>query len=198
MSTLVCVHTIVLNHSRSFKMSSPAAYTARSRTSGENLFDFVMAQSSQSVEPPQIRGGSLAGRVVGLSDGDTLTVLDERDVQHKIRLTGIDAPEKRQDYGNKSRQYLAALVFDKHVSVEWDKKDRYGRFLGKVVVDGRDVNLAMVSAGLAWHYKRYKKEQSVSDRQVYAEAELRARVERRGLWQLPNPVPPWDFRRGAR
>lgn len=141
---------------------------------------------------------TLAGRVVGLSDGDTVTVLDERDVQHKIRLTGIDAPEKRQDYGNKSRQHLAALVFDKHVSVEWDKKDRYGRFLGKVVVDGRDANLAMVSAGLAWHYKRYEKEQSVSDRQVYAEAELRARAERRGLWQLPNPVPPWDFRRGAR
>lgn len=141
---------------------------------------------------------TLAGRVVGLSDGDTVTVLDERNVQHKIRLAGIDAPEKRQDYGNKSRQYLATLVFDKHVSVEWDKHDRYGRVLGKVVVNGRDANLAMVSAGLAWHYKRYEKEQSVSDRRAYAEVESQARAERRGLWQLPKPVPPWDYRRGAR
>lgn len=141
---------------------------------------------------------TLEGRVVGLSDGDTVTVLDKQNVQHKIRLAGIDAPEKRQDYGNKSRQYLAALVFDKHVSVEWVKQDRYGRFLGKVVVSGRDANLAMVSAGLAWHYKRYEKEQSVSDRQVYAEAELQARSEKRGLWKMPNAMPPWDFRRGAR
>ncbi|WP_338820521.1 thermonuclease family protein [Acidovorax temperans] len=141
---------------------------------------------------------TLEGRVVALNDGDTVTVLDERNVQHKIRLAGIDAPEKRQDYGNKSRQYLAALVFDKNVLVEWDKHDRYGRILGKVVVNGRDANLAMVSVGMAWHYKRYEKEQSESDRKVYAEAEFQARAERRGLWQTPNAVPPWDFRRGAR
>lgn len=144
------------------------------------------------------KAATLAGKVVALSDGDTVTVLDERNVQHKIRLAGIDAPEKRQDYGNKSRQYLAALVFEKHVLVAWDKHDRYGRILGKVVINGRDANLAMVLAGLAWHYKRYEKEQSVSDRKVYAEAELQARAERRGLWQAPNAVPPWDFRRGAR
>lgn len=141
---------------------------------------------------------TLAGRVVGLSDGDTVTVLDERKVQHRVRLSGIDAPEKRQDFGNTSRQYLATLVFDKHVSVEWDKRDRYGRILGKVVVNGRDANLAMVLAGLAWHYKRYEKEQSVSDRRVYANAELQARAERRGLWQIASAVPPWDFRRGMR
>lgn len=141
---------------------------------------------------------NLTGRVVGLTDGDTVTVLDERNVQHKIRLSGIDAPEKRQDYGSRSRQHLASLVFNKNVSVIGDKRDRYGRVLGKVVVNGNDANLAMVSAGLAWHYKRYEKEQSVSDRRAYAEAELAARAERRGLWQMPNPVPPWDFRRGAR
>lgn len=158
---------------------------------------FVLLLSAFLAANPAI-SATLSGRVVGLSDGDTVTVLDEHNVQHKIRLAGIDAPEKRQDYGSKSRKYLASLVFDKHVSVEWDKRDRYGRVLGKVVVSGKDANLVMVSAGLAWHYKRYEREQSVSDRQAYAEAELRARAERRGLWQLPNSVPPWDFRRGAR
>jgi endonuclease YncB( thermonuclease family) len=99
----------------------------------------------------------LRGRVVKIADGDTLTVLDRSNRQHKIRLVGIDAPERKQPFHTKSRQNLADLVFGKEVAVEWHKRDRYKRILGKVVLDGQDVNLAQIRAGLAWHYKQYGK-----------------------------------------
>jgi endonuclease YncB( thermonuclease family) len=95
---------------------------------------------------------------VAIADGDTLTVLDENKTQHKIRLSGIDAPERAQPFGQRSKEYLSMLVFGKTIEVETDKQDRYKRTLGKIVLDGRDVNLAMVVAGLAWHYKKYERE----------------------------------------
>ena len=105
------------------------------------------------------------GNVVGIADGDTITVLDADKVQHKIRLTGIDAPEKKQPFGNRSKQSLSDMVFNKTVTVETGKRDRYGRELGKVLADGKDVNLERVRAGLAWHYKAYERTQSAADRQ---------------------------------
>lgn len=134
------------------------------------------------------------GLVVGIADGDTLTLLDADHVQHKIRLAGIDAPEKRQAFGSRSKQNLADLVFRKQVTVEWNKLDRYGRVIGKVLAGGDDVCLAQVRAGLAWHYKAYEREQSAADRERYIQAELDARASRRGLWRDASPVPPWDFR----
>ena len=111
-------------------------------------------------------------------------------------LAGIDAPEGGQAFGNTSRQTLSDEVFGKDVTVEWYKLDRYGRMVGKVLVDGRDVCLEQVKAGLAWHYKYYQGEQSLEDRKLYADAEDEARLERRGLWVDENPVAPWKFRRG--
>lgn len=140
----------------------------------------------------------LEGEVVGLSDGDTVTVLDATRTQHKVRLAGIDAPEKSQPFGNRSRQHLADLVFRKQVVVEWSKRDRYGRIVGKVLVSGRDACLAQVTAGLAWHYKAYQREQSPADQVAYATAEEVARSKRTGLWQEPAPIAPWDFRHGRR
>jgi endonuclease YncB( thermonuclease family) len=93
----------------------------------------------------------LRGKVVKIADGDTLTVLDKSNRQHKVRLIGIDAPERKQPFGTVSRQNLADLVFGKEVAVEWHKQDRYQRVLGKVLLDGQDVNLKQVKAGLAWH-----------------------------------------------
>ena len=90
------------------------------------------------------------------------------------------------------------MVFSKRVIVEYDKQDRYGRTLGKVLVGGRDACLEQVRAGLAWHYKYYENEQSPEDRRAYAQAEVEARAARRGLWADANPVPPWDFRNGRR
>src|SRR5690349_4740841 len=106
----------------------------------------------------------LRGRVVKIADGDTLTVLDESKRQHKVRLVGIDAPERKQAFGTVSRQNLADLVFSKKVVVEWSKQDRYHRVLGKVLLDGQDINLKQIKAGLAWHYKRYDKDQRLADR----------------------------------
>lgn len=137
---------------------------------------------------------TLRGRVVGIADGDTVTVLDSRNEQYKIRLMGIDAPEKKQAFGSRSKQSLSALVFNREVSVEYRKKDRYGRVVGKIVVNGVDANLEQVKAGMAWHYKQYQKEQSADDRAAYASVEEQARVGRRGLWQDNEPIPPWEFR----
>jgi endonuclease YncB( thermonuclease family) len=134
------------------------------------------------------------GNVVGVADGDTITVLDPDKVQHKIRLTGIDAPEKKQPFGNRSKQNLSDMVFNKTVTVETDKRDRYGRELGKVLAGGKDVNLEQVHAGLAWHYKAYERTQSVADRQAYADAENKARLTKRGLWVDVDPIPPWEWR----
>lgn len=137
---------------------------------------------------------TVTGRVVGVADGDTSTVLDGDKVQHKIRLAGIDGPEKKQPFGQRSKQSLSDLVFDKAVTVETDKLDKYRRNVGKVLVGGIDANLEQVKRGMAWHYKAYELEQPVIDRKVYSDAENEARAARRGLWADADPVPPWDFR----
>lgn len=140
----------------------------------------------------------LVGKAVAVADGDTITVLDESKVQHKIRLAGIDAPERKQPFGQRAKEQLSDLVFGKTVQVETEKTDRYGRHVGKVLIEGRDANLAMVAAGLAWHYKRYQAEQPAADRLLYASAEEDARNGRVGMWRDPAPVAPWDWRKGER
>ena len=122
-------------------------------------------------------------------------MLDEQRQQHKIRLAGIDAPEKGQPFGQRSKEALSNAVFGKTVAVEWDKVDRYGRIVGKIVVDAKDVNLSQVEAGLAWWYQKYASEQAVADRRLYAHAEERARHEHLGLWRDVEPTPPWDWRK---
>ena len=141
---------------------------------------------------------TLAGLVVGVHDGDTVTVLDSAKVQHKVRLAGIDAPELGQPWGQRFKQGLSAAVYLKQVDIEWYKRDHYGRLVGKVQTDGHDVNLLQVSSGLAWHYVEYAKEQVPEDRQLYASAEATARRDGVGLWRDQMPTPPWDYRRSRR
>lgn len=139
----------------------------------------------------------LQGRVVKVADGDTITVLDAQRQQHVIRLGGIDAPEKSQPYGQKSKAHLSQAVFGQTVAITFDKRDRYGRIVGQVRVRGEDANLQQLQAGLAWHYKQYQKEQAPEDRIVYDAAERAAREKRLGLWQgqgSASPEPPWDYR----
>lgn len=134
---------------------------------------------------------TLQGRVVKVADGDTITVLDAGNVQHRIRLDKIDAPEKSQPFGDASRKHLAVFVADQIVEVEWTKKDKYGRILGTVwamLPTRTDVNLQMVKDGFAWHYKHFDNTPS------YAAAETAARTTKRGLWKDPAPIPPWTFR----
>lgn len=140
----------------------------------------------------------LHGRVVGVSDGDTITVLDSNNIQYKVRLAGIDAPEKKQPFGQVSKRSLSELVFNKAVVVDWSKFDRYERIVGKVWVNDLDANLEQVKRGLAWHYAKYKKEQPLEDRLSYLHAEEAARGSKTGLWIEPNPIPPWDWRKATR
>ncbi len=143
----------------------------------------------------RVSADTLTGKVGRVVDGDTLYVLDANYKDHKIRLAGIDAPERRQAYGLASRKHLLSIVAGKQVTVEYQKRDRYGRIVGKVLLDGIDVCLEQVKVGFAWHYKKYQHEQSAEDRELYADAENKARNERLGLWRENNPMPPWEYRR---
>jgi endonuclease YncB( thermonuclease family) len=142
-----------------------------------------------------VSADTLTGKAVKITDGDTLYVLDANYEQHKIRLAGIDAPERKQAYGLAFRKHLASIVAAKQVTVEYQKRDRYGRIVGKVLLDGIAVCLEQVKAGFAWHYKKYQHEQSPKDQRLYAQAEDEARANKRGLWQDKNPMPPWEWRR---
>lgn len=141
---------------------------------------------------------TFAGRVVGVSDGDTVTVLTAQNRQVKVRLSGIDAPEKKQPFGIFSRQTLARQVFGQAVTVQWTKLDRYGRVVGKIEIDGVDANLEQVREGSAWVYTQYLRELPPEDRKRYLEAEHQAQFERRGLWRDSDPEPPWQWRREVR
>lgn len=141
---------------------------------------------------------TISGRVVGISDGDTVTVLDSANTQYKIRLSGIDAPEKKQPFGQVAKKTLSDLIYDKHVDVSYSKSDRYQRVLGKILLANQDVNLEMLKSGMAWHYKKYQKEQPFEDRISYHNAETAARNQKRGLWVETNPIAPWDFRKAKR
>lgn len=141
------------------------------------------------------RSEALTGRVVSIADGDTLTVLDDSLVQHKIRLAGIDAPEKRQSFGQRAKQSLAMLCFQQTVNVVFNKRDRYGRIVGQVLLDGQNVNLAQLQAGMAWVYMQYLHDLEPGTQTVFIEAEQQARAAKIGLWRESEPVPPWVFRR---
>lgn len=134
------------------------------------------------------------GKVVGVADGDTVTILDSAKVQYKIRLTGIDAPEKAQPYGQVSKKSLSDLVFNKDVEISWEKRDRYQRILGKVLLNKQDICLEQVKRGMAWHYKQYQSDQSQEDRTLYDLAEKKAREAKLGLWADDEPVEPSKFR----
>ena len=114
---------------------------------------------------------------------------------YKIRLSGIDAPEKKQAFGNKSKQALADAVDGKTVSVEYNKLDKYQRVVGKILLNGKDINLRQIQLGLAWHYKKYEREQDVEDRAIYADAEYLAQRDKLGIWTEKDPTPPWEFRK---
>lgn len=161
------------------------------------------AEAAEAAEATQ----QLDTRVVGVADGDTITVLDGGRTR-RIRLAGIDAPEHSQPFSEKSRQALADRVFGRQVRIQWSKLDQYGRPVAKVLLvqDGDcatpcepslDVNLAQVTDGMAWHYRQYAREQAPADRTAYAAAEAQARERGAGLWADADPVAPWNWRHGT-
>jgi len=161
---------------------------------------------------PALAGRGIDGRVVAVADGDTVTVLDATHTQYKIRLSAIDAPEKAQPFGKRAKESLASLVFGQWVTVDGDKVDRYGRTVAKLFVAAPragcrgsptcprslDANLAQLKLGMAWWYRQYAREQTPDDRTTYESAEGRARARQVGLWDDPDPTPPWDWRKARR
>lgn len=154
----------------------------------------VVAVLALNASQPAI-GAELDGTIVGVADGDTVTLLDASRTQHRIRLDGIDAPERKQPYGQRARQSLADLAHGRAARADCPKVDRYGRAVCRVIVDGVDVGLEQIRRGFAWHYVKYAHEQREADRASYARAEGQARSAHTGLWSFTDPTPPWDYRR---
>ena len=140
----------------------------------------------------------IEGKVIGVHDGDTVTVLDQDNKKFTIRLQGIDAPELKQEFGAVSQKNLSSMVLGKQVSIVWTKVDKYRRTVGTIMLDGRDINIEQVKAGVAWHFKKYEDEQSPTDRLTYAAAEQAARAAKLGLWKGETPLAPGDWRQEAK
>ena len=133
------------------------------------------------------------GQVVKIADGDTFTLLVNGHDQIKVRLDGIDCPEKGQAFGNKAKEYLSSMIWGEIVTVKVSKYDRYGRAIGTVsTAKFGNVNLEMIKGGMAWQYREYNNDPT------YKAAEDNARLQRKGLWQDPNPIYPQDFRKAKR
>jgi len=181
--------------------------TLRQWTTSRGLIQVLLLATWLFTGPAM--AGDIYGRVIGVSDGDTISVLDDQRQVHKIRLAGIDAPEKAQAFGQTSKAGLSAMVFNREVEVVGRKRDRYGRIVAKVLVAEtactlpdcprmNDAGLLQVRAGLAWWYRAYAQEQASEDRASYEAAEANARQQRMGLWQDKDPTPPWGWRRQPR
>jgi endonuclease YncB( thermonuclease family)/methylphosphotriester-DNA--protein-cysteine methyltransferase len=140
----------------------------------------------------------IEGKVINVHDGDTVTVLDATNRKYNIRLQGIDAPELKQAFGSVSQQNLSRLVLGKQVSIYWSKVDKYRRTVGTIMLDGHDMNIEQVKAGMAWHFKKYEEEQEPQDRITYAAAEREARTAKLGLWENPAPTAPGDWRQAVK
>ena len=141
-------------------------------------------------------------KVQRVVDGDTVHVVNKAGKKFKVRLTGIDAPEKNQPYGLAATYKLTEILINKLVLLKSKPNngkpytiDRYKRVLAKIILDGRDINLSQVLRGYAWHFKRYQKQQSPSDRELYSEAEIDAKKNELGLWGEKNPIAPWKWRK---
>lgn len=145
---------------------------------------FVIALLTGSANANQV-----TAKVAYVIDGDTVIFYDDNNKKNSVRLAEIDAPEKLQRYGFESKEFLSKMINKKIVTIQYDKKDRYGRIIGKIYIDGNYVNQKMVSSGYAWHYKRYSNSKELSH------LEDVAKNLKLGLWHDENPMPPWEFRR---
>lgn len=157
------------------------------------LFCLILAM------PLNVSAELISGRVIAVASGDTITILNSNNTKYKIRLSGIDAPEKAQPYGIASRKSLSDLVNGKEVDVEWLKLEKkHKRAVGKVLLNGVDINLEQIKLGMAWFFLHYQNEQPSQDRIDYENAQISAEDKQIGLWVDKNPTPPWEFRKQGR
>ena len=147
------------------------------------------AETQAPVIEPDTKNTGSGDKVIAVKDGDTMDLFRNGQTI-KVRLYGVDSPEKTQAYGQKAKDFASQLAFGKQVKLIEHNKDRYGRTVGTIILpDGRNLNEELVKNGFAWHYKEYSKDKNLEN------LEADARRYKRGLWQDPNPTPPWDFRK---
>ena len=128
--------------------------------------------------------------VVGISDGDTFTVINRDKLQLRVRVYGIDAPERGQAFGNRAKQALSSYIAGEEIEIDVQSQEKWGRFVARVYTpEGEDVALLMLRSGMAWHYAHF------DGTAAYREAQEAARAEKAGLWTDSNPIAPWDFRK---
>lgn len=131
----------------------------------------------------------ITGKVISVTDGDTVKILDSNNETYKIRLNDIDAPEKKQAYGTKSKENLANYIAGKTVKVEYDKLDKYKRILGTIYFEDKNINEHQIKDGYAWVYRKYSKNNE------YINLERISKNEKKGLWKDENPIEPWEYRK---
>lgn len=127
-------------------------------------------------------------KVIGIIDGDTYDIL-KNNKSERIRVDGIDAPEKGMPFYKVSKKHLSNLIYSKYIRIDFEKKDRYGRWVAKGYIDDSDISEEMIKAGMAWHFKKY------SDNEILSNLEIKARNLKLGLWQETTPVEPWEVRK---
>ena len=153
------------------------------------LISSCLSSTSSSTKTAKSLDSKLIGKIISVKDGDSLELLDAENTIHDIRLAHVDCPEKKQAFGTRAKVFTANFCFGEEVTVVPTDKDRYGRIVGVVIVDRKELNLALVEEGMAWHFKKYSKEEK------YTTAEEKARRKKKGLWSHRNPVAPWEYRK---
>jgi endonuclease YncB( thermonuclease family) len=182
------------------KMISPSFVQATgdryfNRMSPSRSYFLFIILFSTLLLPSTTLSATIQGKVIKVADGDTITILNNHNQQTKIRLYGIDTPEKSQAYGKKAKKFTASLTAGKTVKVKVYDTDRYGRSVGVVFVGGTNVNEEIIRNGYAWQYRKYCKLSFCSD---WLRIEKQARDRGIGLWADNNPVAPWEYRRAKR
>jgi endonuclease YncB( thermonuclease family) len=154
------------------------------------LFTCLLLFNSQELlQQSSVNNPEQTGKVIKIIDGDTFDMLTKEKNTLRIRMNGIDCPERKQDFYQSAKNALAGYIFNKEVKLFITGRDRSKRIIATVYCNGENINLAMIKNGYAWHYKKY------STDSVYAEAEQQARFARKGLWRMEHPVAPWNFRK---
>ena len=167
------------------------------------ILSSVLAVSGQDQLKPAtyylgLEQAPIRGRAIGIIDGDTIKVLSADKEQILVRIAFIDAPEKGQPFGERAKEALSKLVFDKEVELSPHTIDRYGRLVARVFVSNQDVGLELLKAGLCWVYEKYITRATLAIEASYRAAQALAESDRLGLWQDPAPVPPWEWRKGEK
>ena len=152
-------------------------------------FYFVFLIACCSAGQTEFGDDSVEGKVTRIIDGDSILITDSKSVEYEVQLEGIDAPEIKQEFGKEATDSLSKLIKDKTVRITWKSKDNFERLLAQVYDGEKHINIEMLKSGLAWHFKRYNKDEEL------AKAETSARESKKGLWAKESPVAPWDYRK---